>query len=61
MNTALIVLILATLIGLTIGGWLYSPRTRRIAVFFIIIVLGLAVLIGLITLARILWFPVGPM
>jgi len=61
MNTALIILMLAALTGLIVAGWLYSARTRRIAVFFVIIVIGFAAQVGLATLVRILWFPLGPM
>jgi len=50
---------LAFLAGLF--GWFYSPRTRKLTRFALIVIAVAAALFGLLVMIRILWFPGPPL
>lgn len=41
--------------------WFASPRTRKLAIFAVIVVLAGAALFGLMALIRAVWFPLPPL
>lgn len=58
--TWLIPLLLGTLVLLGIVGWIHSRRTRRLVIFALLVVLGLALVLGGFAFARRFWFPLPP-
>jgi len=59
MNNLLIYVIPALVLAAVVAGWFYSPRTRRLARFALILIAAGAALFGLYLLVILLWFPVA--
>jgi len=60
MNTIFYYLFLALVLGGLIFGWFYSPRTKKLVKFTIIVLIGVAILFGIIAIISKIWFPLPP-
>ena len=59
MSNLLIYVIPALVLAAIVAGWFYSPQTRRLARFALIVIAVGAALFGLYLLAFLLCFPVA--
>jgi len=59
MSNHLIYAVPALVLAAVVAGWFYSPRTRRLARFALILIAAGAALFGLYLLVILLWFPVA--
>ena len=59
MSSLLIYVIPALVLAAVAAGWLYSPRTRKLARFALIVIVVGAALFGLYLLVILMWFPIA--
>ena len=59
MSSLLIYVIPALVLAAVVAGWFYSPRTRRLARFALIVIAAGAALFGLYLLVILMWFPIA--
>ena len=60
MNLLIIYGVIIALLGVGLLGWFYSPRTRRLVIFTLVVVLGFGLIFGAIALVRRFWLPLPP-